>query len=106
MSGKYYPNNFDVIAEAPDEFFEPCTYEEFVDWRLTAWEIPGSVSCIIRATHKDTGKVTEHTYQQPKAARRRLMKYMEGGDHEVIVCNSEAIHLVKLNVIEDDSNAN
>ena len=102
MSGKYYPNNADAIAKAPDEVFEPCTWEEFFDWRLTAWEIPASVSCIIRAQHKDTGKVTEHVYQQSSAARKRLMKYMEDGDHEVIVCNADAIHLVKLSNFDDE----
>ena len=37
-----------------DELFEPCTWEEFHDWRVCAWEIPTSVVCIMRAEHKDT----------------------------------------------------
>ena len=44
MSGKYYPNNFDAIADAPDEVFQECSWEEFHDWRLMMWEIPASVS--------------------------------------------------------------
>ena len=96
MSGKYYPNNFDAIARAPDEFFEECTWEEFYDWRMCAWEIPASVSCIIRAEHKGTGKVTEHVYQQPKAAQKRLLKYMSDGMYEVTVANHDTIHLIKL----------
>ena len=95
MSSKYYPNNIEAIRDAPDEYFEPCTWEEFHDWRVCAWEIPTSVVCIMRAEHKDTGEITEHVYQQPKAAQKRLLRYMQDGDHEVTVCNSESIHLVK-----------
>ena len=104
MSGKYYPNNFDAIQGAPDEVFEPCSWEEFYEWRMCAWEIPTSVVCIMRAEHKDTGEITEHVYQKPKAAQNRLIKYMQDGDHEVTVCNAESIHLVKIadNDTDDD----
>tara|TARA_Y100000361_G_C10975274_1_gene246125 strand:+ start:284 stop:607 length:324 start_codon:yes stop_codon:yes gene_type:complete len=97
MSGKYYPNNCDIIAKAPDEYFEPCTWEEFYEWRMCNWEIPSSVQCIVRAQHKDTGKVTEHVYQKPKAAHKRIMKYMQDGMYEVVVANQDAIHLIKRN---------
>jgi hypothetical protein len=95
MSGKYYPNNWEAIQDAPDELFDVCTWEEFFEWKVCAWEIPASVSCILRAEHKKTGKVTEHVYQQPKAAHKRLLRYMEDGDYEVTVCNADSIHLVK-----------
>ena len=104
MSGKYYPNNVDAIQGVPDEVFEPCSWEEFYEWRMCAWEIPTSVVCIMRAEHKDTGEITEHVYQKPKAAQNRLIKYMQDGDHEVTVCNAESIHLVKVadNGTDDD----
>ena len=95
MAGKYYPNNWEAIQEAPEELFEPCTWEEFHEWKICAWEIPASVSCIIRAENTKTGKIKEHTYQQPKAAHNRLLKYIAEGDYEVTVCNAESIHLVK-----------
>mgnify|MGYP005995438821 CR=1 FL=1 len=72
MSGKYYPNNWEAIQDAPDEMFDSCTWEEFHDWRVCAWEIPASVSCILRAENTKTGKVKEHVYQQPKAAYRMV----------------------------------
>ena len=97
MSGKYFHNNIEAIQSAPDEVFQECTWEEFYDWRLMMWEFPASVSCIIRAEHKESGKIKEHVYQQPKAAHNRLLKYMKDGEHNVIVANHEAIHLVKLN---------
>lgn len=96
MSGKYFPNNVDAIRDAPDDVFQECSWEEFHDWRLMMWELPASVSCIIRAEHKESGKISEHVYQQPKAAHKRLMKYMKDGMYNVIVANHEAIHLVKI----------
>ena len=101
MSGKYYPNNYDAIKDAPHEYFEPCTWEEFYDWKLCAWELPTSVTCILRAEHLETGKITEHSYQNAKAAQKRLIKYMANGDHEVTIVNSDSIHLVK--VATDDT---
>ena len=98
MNGKKdLPNNFEAIQSAPDEIFEPCSVEDFMDWRLTQWEIPSSVMCIMRAEHKDTGKIKEHVYSKPGAARNRLVKYMETGDYEVTIANHDSIHLVKTN---------
>ena len=97
MSGREFPNNFDAIMGAPDEIFEPCSYEDFIDWRLTAWEIPSSVMCIMRAEHKDTGKITEHIYSKAGAARNRLLKYMTTGDYEVTIANHDSIQLIKTN---------
>ena len=97
MSGREFPNNFDAIKDAPDEIFEPCSYEDFIDWRLTAWEIPSSVMCIMRAEHKDTGKITEHIYSKAGAARNRLLKYMTTGDYEVTIANHDSIQLIKTN---------
>lgn len=101
MSGKYYPNNFDAIAAAPDEAFEPITFEEFYAWRLCQWEMPASIECIIRAQRKDTGEVTEHVYQRAHAAQKRLLNYVLDGEHEVTVVNHESVHLIKL---KDDTN--
>lgn len=102
MSGKYYPNNYDAIRDAPDEYFEPCSYEEFNEWKLCNWEIPTSVSCLIRAEHIHTGKIKEHVYQRPQSAQKKLMQYMETGEYDVTVCNQESIHLLKINHESDD----
>ena len=93
-NGKYYPNNWEAISNAPSEAFQECSWEEFHDWRLCAWDLPGSVACIIRAQRKDTGEVTEHVYQKPWAAKRRLMLYLQDGEHELTVCNRDSIHLI------------
>ena len=49
MSGKYYPNNWEHYKDAPDEMFEPHTFEEVMSWKVAGWELPSSVCCIIRA---------------------------------------------------------
>ena len=83
MSGKYYPNNWDAINDAPDELFDQCDVEDFFIWKLNGWDLPSSVLCVMRAEHKDTGKIKEHVYKSPKRAVNRLTKYMETGEWEV-----------------------
>ena len=102
MSGKYYPNNWQAIADAPDEVFEPCAWEDFYVWRLNGWDLPSSVMCIMRAQHKDTGEVTEHIYKNAKSASKRLINYMQDGMHDVVVCNHDSIHLIKTTEEETD----
>ena len=94
MSGKYYPNNWKAIHDAPSEYFEECSYEDFFVWKLNGWEMPSSVTCLMRAEHKDTGKIKEHVYKSPKRAVQRLTKYMDDGNYNVTVCNHEAITLL------------
>ena len=101
MSGKYYPNNWKAIKDAPAEYFEPCTWEEFHDWKICAWEMPSSVACILRIEDRDTGKVTEHSYKNAKSAKKRLMKAINSGKHDVTICDHESIHLISLD--NDDS---
>ena len=102
MSGKYYPNNYDAIKDAPYEYFESCSWDEFYDWKLCGWELLSSVECILRVQNIETGKITEHSYQNAKAAQRRLIKYLANGDHEVTIVNSDSIHLVKVNEPTND----
>ena len=101
---KYYPNNWQAIKDAPEEYFEPCTYEDFFVFKLNGWDLPSSVTCIMRAEHKDTGEITEHIYKNSKCATKRLINYMKDGMHEVVVCNHESIHLIKLEDQDDESN--
>ena len=103
MSGKYFPNNWEAIKEAPEEYFEPCSWEDFEEWKLSGWDLPSSVSCIIRAQNKDTGQVHEHTYKHARRAKQRLLKYMDSDDqYEITICDHNTIHLLtKEN--EDDS---
>ena len=102
MSGKYYPHNWDAIKDAPAEYFEPCSWEDFEMWKLNGWEMPSSVTCIMRAAHKDTGKIKEHVYKSPKSAVKKLIKYMETGEYELTICNHESISVVTSNIDDTD----
>ena len=95
MSGRYYPHNWDAINDAPEEFFDQVSYEDFMLWKLNGWEIPSSVACIMRAEHKDTGQIKEHVYKSPKHAVKRLLGYMNTNEYEVTVCNHDSISIVK-----------
>ena len=101
MDNKYFPNNYEAIQSAPAEFFEPCTWEEFEDWKLSQWELPSSVVCLIRVVNNTTGKVHEKVYQRPQAAKSYIEKLIATDDsYEFIVANHE--NLYHISPQEDD----
>ena len=104
MKRKYFPNNVEAIQDAPSEYFESCTYEEFYDWRVCNWLMPSSIKCIMRVQHLVTGKVTEHVYQKQHAFEKRLLKYVAGGMHDIVIANHESIHLIKPTDVDSDTN--
>ena len=107
---KYYPNNWRAIKDAPDQFFLPLEYNEFMDWKINGWEIPSSIACIIREQNVKTGKVTEHVYSRLSNANKRANKIMREGKSEFLVCTHDDIghvypkHLRKKDSIYDDYN--
>ena len=88
---KEFPNNFERIRKADSRHFEAVTWEEFYEWRLCQWELPSSICCILRAEHKETGKITEHVYQRPSAVAKRLKAYDKQGTHDVILASHEFV---------------
>ena len=70
MSKKYFPNDWQVVKDLPDEFFLEHEFEEVIE---KAWSlIPGTVG-IIRAENKKTGKVKEFVYKQTLSFQRKFM---------------------------------
>ena len=98
----YFPHNWQKWKDAPEELFQPITFEDFNDWKISNWEIPDSVFCIIRVANKTTGKVKELVYQQPTAAHKKLLKLVEDPDNEVTICDNDAIHLISSEPIDDE----
>ena len=90
---KYFHNNYEAIAEAPSHWFDSIPYDDFMDWKISGWEIPSSVSCMIREINPRTGKVKEHVYQRESAARKKATELMSKGS-EFIVCTADAIQIM------------
>ena len=97
----YFPHNWQKWKDVPDEFFETISYEDFEEWKISGWELPESVFCIIRVMDKTTSKVSEHVYQQAGAARKKLLQLVEDPNNEVTVVDNDAIHLIE--AIPDES---
>ena len=55
MKKKLFANNWQAYKDAPSSMYEPCEYEDFMDWKVHGWELPSSHAAIIRVTTK-TGK--------------------------------------------------
>ena len=47
MAIKEFPNNWKAYKDAPDDMFEPHTFEEVMDWKVAGWELPSSGNCLI-----------------------------------------------------------
>ena len=93
MSGKYYPNNWDVVASLEDDEIMPCTYEEFMDG-LSMWALPSSHVCIMRVHNTDTGKVKEFCYQRQQAAVNKIVTLSDDPANVITIADSETIHLL------------
>lgn len=44
MSGKkpYFPSNWKMYKDAPDEAFQQHTFEEVMEWKVAGWELPST----------------------------------------------------------------
>ena len=90
MSKKpYFPNNWHKFKNAPDDAFFTPTWEDFEEWKISGWEIPDSVYCIIRA--EIDGKVKEYTYQRAASAHKKIQQLVEARS-TFTVADNEAIH--------------
>ena len=97
----YYPNNWKAYKDTPAELFDSIEYDEFMSWKVAGWEIPSSVSCIIREDNRITGKVTEHVYKRQGDARNKARAIMEAGESDFTVCTRDAIKQVYQQPYED-----
>ena len=88
----YYPNNIEEYRQAPAEWFDQIPFDEFMDWKCAGWELPSSVSCIVREHNLKTGKVKEYVYSKDGAAKNKVRAIMNEGESSITVCNRETIH--------------
>jgi len=88
----YFPNNWKKLKDVPEELFEDIDFEDFMDWKIGGYEIPSSVSCIIREQNLKTGKVKEYVYQRNSAAQRKIKQLMDTGESEFVVCDEHNVH--------------
>ena len=95
MSGKkYFPNNWQKWKDAPDDLFMPHTFDEIMDFKIAAWELPSNVACVIRESNLKTKKVKEYVYQRTYAAEARVQQLLKKEGIEFTVCTSDQIHFV------------
>jgi len=94
----YYPNNWALYKEAPDDMFMQHTFFEIMKWKVAGWQLPSSVDCIIRYKEPGSDKIKERIYQKRKYAEALVEKLIESGAEEITVCNEHFVH----NLLEDD----
>ena len=96
---KYYPNKWKQIKAAPSEYFESIDFDLFMDWKMGGYELPEGVVCLLRERNLRTNKVTEYTYMQMSAAKRRTNTILDQGDSELTICtHSQVAHIDATNL--------
>ena len=100
-SKKYFPNNWQKFKDAPEELFMPHTYEEIMDYKIQAWELPSNICCLIREADLKTKQVKEYVYQRRSAAEKKVKQLMGKDGIEFTVCTPEQIHFVSQLDIDD-----
>ena len=91
---KYYPNKVKQIQAIPSKHFESIDFEDLMDWKLGGYELPEGVVCLLRERNLKTNKVSEYTYMQMSAAKRRTNKILNQGDSELTICtHSQVAHI-------------
>jgi len=103
---KYFPNNWEAIADTPSSFFGDIPFEQFMEWKLEGWEIPSSVAAIIREHNLKTGKVTEYVYQRHYAAQNKCKEIMRKGESEFLVCGVDEIHYMEPRFLLENKDEN
>ena len=101
---KYFPNNWKKYKDAPPELFEQHLYIEIMTWKVSGWELPPDVCCIIRATHLETKKVKEFVYKRPKAADKKLFEFCKARTHDICITTHESQHYIGPHPIGEDFN--
>ena len=83
----YLPNHWQAIKDTPTDQgkFPAMSFEQVMDWKVLNWALPSSHDCIVRATHIDTKKVTEWSYQRRGYAQKKIMDIMQKGTHEFVL---------------------
>ncbi len=91
---KYFPNKWKKWKEFDEKNFDRLPFDVFMDWKIGGWQIPDSVVCIIRAKNVITGKVTEHVYKRPHAAKQKCRELMDTGCTEVTIVQRDQVHFL------------
>ena len=101
---KYFPNKWKQYNEVPDDMFEPIEFDIFMDWKIGGYEIPQSVTALIREKDVETGKVKEHVYKYRHAARNKTRKLINEGNKEITIVQQDSVHFIdpRYNDIFDD----
>ena len=92
---RYYPNNWQAIADTPSNMFETVDFEEFMDWKMEGWDVPRSVYCMIRSRNCKTDKVREYVYSSKHAASNKLKQLIDAQENELTVCTHDYVSFMK-----------
>ena len=96
MRRKYFPNKWQMIKDAPAEFFPPMLYAEFEDWKVYGYEIPSRYFGIIRVKNPRSGVVKEYVYKSEHHAKKKIKQEILK-DKEITLCTMQGVWHIEPN---------
>ena len=87
-----FDNRIDEVTrwDATDEI-TPFSIEDGLGAAIS-WDLPPAYACIIRSHDPKTGKLTERSYRNAKAAKKYLAKLWTEDHEDVVILTDHAIH--------------
>ena len=87
-----FDNRIDEVTrwDATDDI-TPFTIEDGMGAAIS-WDLPPAYACIIRSQDPITGKLTERSYRNAKAAKKHLANLWIKNHEDVVILTDNAIH--------------
>ena len=98
----YFSNSIRALTLTEPKYFPQVDYEDFMEFTVANWMLNSSHDCVIRTTHRKTGKVKEYSYKYRKCAENNIVKLLD--THTFVVCDAEAIHQLSPDYYNDKKN--
>ena len=72
---KYLPNRWKRVKDLPEEFLEPCSFEELMEMK-PSFLVSIDHYALIRTENLESGRIKEYAYKLPGAFANRLQRLL------------------------------
>lgn len=98
---KYYPHNWAAVSNMDESILqimsEHWTVQDVIEEKMSGYELPSSIFCMIRSSNQSNGKIKEFVYQRKHAANNKLRSLLESDDPIEVLLLTEDSYVVLQN---------
>lgn len=100
---KYFPNKWSKYKAIPSREFHRSSFFDIYESIAHNCGLVPQFTCVIRATHLKTKKVTEHVYKRQHAAQAKILNYYQARTHALFIHQQDQLPIYidpRINFIE------